>query len=591
MISKITLKNFRGHKETTLEFGPNVNKLIGPNEAGKTTVGHAIAFAFYGTDLFGNSNPDHLINFEHGSCEVIVATDKAIFHRSKKRGATSIIKVGRIGIPLETATQTNLTKLIGLTPEVFISCFSVGHFMRLDSKKQMEVVSQIASVDRSKLLRSLIDTAYADRTLPTCVKLERPLVDAANVATERRKIQNVLSADQGALVQVEAILADITKDAGNQNESELNQIIATLQAKKDLHTLYSQELSIYKVALARHNMVISENERKQNEAKRVLAEIALAKSHVSDISNLVEAEKLCKQSLEQNNQYLAVNTKAPPSVPKLPEIREEATCSRCGQVVPEKLRESVLSERETLLNNYNAEARDVATHNQVVKEKYESEKKEIELKLISIKERISISRSASEKIRFLESQLLSLEQQLTKEPSPPTKPDGDDGTISKELQEYSSRLHHIKVMRERYESTVSKKKELSKQITERFALAEYYASLESALKRMPEEEVKLTLSMLAVDEALVNLVDGQLQVTDLLSVPYQCLSTGRQMKTDFQLAVRFQELLANSGKGVPQFYFLDNADLVDNYKKYLPPVQVFVAEVNPTSTELEVLRL
>src|SRR5258708_1302189 len=91
MIQKIILMNFRGHNRT-LEFGPNINTLCGPNESGKSTIKEAIAFVFQGTDSAGLKSPDHLITKGEDAMEAMVVTKHAKITRRKLRGQTSAIK-------------------------------------------------------------------------------------------------------------------------------------------------------------------------------------------------------------------------------------------------------------------------------------------------------------------------------------------------------------------------------------------------------------------------------------------------------------------------------------------------------------------
>lgn len=63
-IRRLTLWNFRNHTEpVAYDFG-DLTYITGKNRAGKTTIAHAIAYALYGVNAFGEQNIDGLMN-EH----------------------------------------------------------------------------------------------------------------------------------------------------------------------------------------------------------------------------------------------------------------------------------------------------------------------------------------------------------------------------------------------------------------------------------------------------------------------------------------------------------------------------------------------
>ena len=68
-ISRISLSGFRNQKEPVSFMLGDVTCVTGHNGKGKTTLAHAVAFAFYGVTFFGEQKTDRLINSESNSCE------------------------------------------------------------------------------------------------------------------------------------------------------------------------------------------------------------------------------------------------------------------------------------------------------------------------------------------------------------------------------------------------------------------------------------------------------------------------------------------------------------------------------------------
>lgn len=90
-IKEISLSGFRNQKEPVSFALGDVNCVTGHNGTGKTTLAHAVAFAFYGVTYFGVQKADRLINSESAGCEVKVDfTDQnGVLHSLIRRRAGS----------------------------------------------------------------------------------------------------------------------------------------------------------------------------------------------------------------------------------------------------------------------------------------------------------------------------------------------------------------------------------------------------------------------------------------------------------------------------------------------------------------------
>lgn len=90
-IKEISLSGFRNQKEPVSFVLGDVNCVTGHNGTGKTTLAHAVSFAFYGVTYFGEQKADRLINSESAGCEVKVDfTDQnGILHSLIRRRAGS----------------------------------------------------------------------------------------------------------------------------------------------------------------------------------------------------------------------------------------------------------------------------------------------------------------------------------------------------------------------------------------------------------------------------------------------------------------------------------------------------------------------
>ena len=578
MIVAITLRNFRGHKDKTIKFGPGVNYLVGRNEVGKTTICDAIAFCFYGTDQYGNRNPDHLITFGEEATQVVLTTDKAVFDRVKNRNSTSTVSLTRNGLPPIKMNQTELTALLGMSFDLFASLYNAGFFMELPQLKKHEVIGQIAKLDRRALLQSLVPGVE----IHAKIKFENLKIDAQVMASERRIAQNQLSSDQGALAQVETQLQEFSQELTSLDLESTKKEIESLTAHADLFDLYASDLLKYQAAMTRAREAHDDNQRLDAERRKTELELkALGEENPAlKDSTMV---RLAQLSGEYENLYMA-GAESLPQVPVVVEL-PEGNCPQCGQLVPPKLRESAANAREKALNDYNRRAREIQNRNDARASRMETLRKEID----GLKEHLQTletDRAVKQAQReLLQEKLKSLVTKEVVKPNPPQKPTGDEKSIRDRLADLRARFHAQQLFNQKREKLAASERLFRTSVEQKIKLVENLKQLEDALLRMPELEVRQTLEMLKTPGVEMMFLEDELVVTDAKRVPYQSLSTGRRLKISVELCKTFQRLVPRA----PQFYFIDNVDLMDTYRDILPRGQVFVAKVDPSCADIQVV--
>jgi len=575
MIVSITLRNFRGHKERVLKFGPGINYILGMNETGKTTVGEAIAFVFYGTDQYGNRNPDHLITYGEEACQVILETDKAVFDRVKNRNSTSGVTLARKGFPPIKMNQTELTALLGIPFELFGSLYNAGFFMELSQAKKQEVIGQIAKLDRKALLQSLVPGV----DFHPKIKLENLKIDAQVIASERRIVQNQLASDQGALSQVETQLKEFSGDLASLDLEAAKGEIESLTAQADLFDLYASDLLKYQAAVIRAKEAQEDNEKLASEKQKIELELkALSTDGRSDVELVTRLSKL-----QEEIDKLSGPLEPLPQAPTFVEV-PEGNCPKCGQMVPPKLRESAAIAREKAINEYNQKARAVADRNTERTNRLSSLRKESQ----SVQDALESLRrdvAAREAQRgLLQKRLLSLHPKEVRSANPPQRPDGDEKVIRGRLADVKAKFHAQQLFSQKREQLVAREKMFRSAVEQKIKLVENLKRFEEALLKMPELEVRQTLELLKTPGVEMMLHDEELLVTDSKRVPYVSLSTGRKLKISIELCKTFQKLVPRA----PHFYFIDNVDLMDEYRSILPPGQVLIAKIDTSRADLTV---
>ena len=589
MIKQLMYKNFRGAIEKKLEFGGNVNIIKGPNEAGKSTICEAIAFTFTGCDSSGTKNPDHLIRNGSDSCEVVVATAKAVFVRKKKRGETSKVKIQRPGLPDLNLSQTELSNLLKMDTDLFLSSIKTGYFMELPSLRKLEVISQAVKIDRLSLLNQLVagtGVAYTATTLPKRVQLKNVLNDAAAVATERRVLQNQLAADEGAIKELELKLGDVEQIDIPSYEKALSE----LNALNLVHSNYSAECARYNADVKRFNESVAESKRRAEERKRVLDELALVKDVSKEDVEYVEKSEELISLLRKSQLELVKEQKQMPTPPKkVADIFNLDTCPTCDSPIAADKKEAAIAFYNAELVRFNEESRAVADHNNELtlrEKRVVDDIDSIRNKVASIKMAIQ-SVEGSKKLLAVKLESLK-ELTIPEKPIAPVVPEGDAKKIAEELSSLNAAVYAAK-SRLQLEKTVSERKVvLNESISTKKQAIAVLAGLENALKQLPALEVETTRKSLEIKDADISLIEGDLVVSDRSGVPYASLSTGRKKKVDLELCKCFQRMVKNP----PGFIFADDADLVDSFTQYLPDnTQVFMAKVDSDLTEVEVIQM
>lgn len=188
MINKVTLKNFRQHRDLTLDLQPGFTALRGENEAGKSTVLEAILFALFGiraarnNDVVSWGEPDKSVKVE-----LWMTLPGGELHISRSKTAAEINYAG------QTVTgQTECTRFIeaqmqlqpGLGPKLMVA-----------TQSDIKGVLAQKNGQATELIEELADLAVIDRIVdklqaryPTGnTKLVESRIEAAESLVDRHK--------------------------------------------------------------------------------------------------------------------------------------------------------------------------------------------------------------------------------------------------------------------------------------------------------------------------------------------------------------------------------------------------------------------
>jgi exonuclease SbcC len=114
MIKSIQIKNFQSHKDTSLEFDPGVNIIVGSTDSGKTAIIRALILAVWNRPQ-GEAYRSHW----GGSTEVIITTSEGNQITRRRTNSENVYIIAdfgtlealRTGVPVEVSTLLNMNEI------------------------------------------------------------------------------------------------------------------------------------------------------------------------------------------------------------------------------------------------------------------------------------------------------------------------------------------------------------------------------------------------------------------------------------------------------------------------------------------------
>ena len=230
-VTKITLSNFRSYgNETVIEVG-DMTLVSGDNGKGKSSIAHAISYAFYGVSAFGAQDID---NIRADESESVTVTLEFIdqygeihsFRRARTGDDTTLT------LDAHKIQQKNVNDLF-CDKDTFLSLFNPSYFIEVLGAKGKELLSlRLPVVKKDEVLKSLTDH---ERQLLNGIDLTAPESVLQDLRRRNKDNSEDLLTTEGQLTQ---ICEDI-KNGKQKHDSiltendELDRKIAALTEKKN----------------------------------------------------------------------------------------------------------------------------------------------------------------------------------------------------------------------------------------------------------------------------------------------------------------------------------------------------------------------
>lgn len=142
IIKSITLKNFKSHKNTIINFNDKNTIIYGDNGVGKTSIGEAIAWCLTGANLFGTENITNklvTIGENEMSVTLIIEKDEKEYEitRSKKKNEIEITINGIKSTQMDIYVQFIQDK------DIFFTIFNPLYFTSLAPKNAKTILYKV----------------------------------------------------------------------------------------------------------------------------------------------------------------------------------------------------------------------------------------------------------------------------------------------------------------------------------------------------------------------------------------------------------------------------------------------------------------
>lgn len=161
-LSKLTLKNYKSHRDLTVNFG-ELTKITGDNAKGKSSIPEAISWTLYGTDALGSKiDPTPIgYDFDEVRAELLLQVDeKSVLLGRGIRSGKAVYWINEV--PSKATEFDQLVQSL-FDKDLFLSLFNPGYFPSMHWEKQREMLLRYISPPANKEVFAQLPAAQADK--------------------------------------------------------------------------------------------------------------------------------------------------------------------------------------------------------------------------------------------------------------------------------------------------------------------------------------------------------------------------------------------------------------------------------------------
>ncbi|WP_431811596.1 AAA family ATPase [Lysinibacillus sp. FW12] len=166
--NQLNLQNFKSHKDLVVKFG-DMTKILADNAKGKSSIGEAITFLLYGTDLVGSKLDPTPITYQADNTLVTlhlsVEDGELLLGREIVNGRNKFY----VNEVPSKATEFNEVVEQLFDKDLFLSLFNPSYFFTLHWEKQRQMILKYTTAPANKEVLKELTKPQADK-LATLVK-------------------------------------------------------------------------------------------------------------------------------------------------------------------------------------------------------------------------------------------------------------------------------------------------------------------------------------------------------------------------------------------------------------------------------------
>lgn len=335
-IKSLTLVNFKGMRNVTVDFGDGVTAISGRNGTGKTTIADGFAWLLWGKDSEGNSdtkfgiktndeNGNYIPDLEHevsGSFDAIdteTGETAAVELRrvyveewQTPKGSTERILKGHHtdyfynGVPLKTKTEYD-AKVAALIPEdLFKVITDPYYFLTLHWKAQREYLLRMAGTisdtdiaanraEFAELLRRVTGKSMEEYKKEIAARRAKIEAQLEKIPTRKDEVtrNTPVAPDYAALeaekAQIQADLADIDAAATSAAEANRGAYERAARIQGDINAKRTEQNQIIYNAKESARKAAYETNRAADDAARDLAQVEQSEANETNYYNREKA--------------------------------------------------------------------------------------------------------------------------------------------------------------------------------------------------------------------------------------------------------------------------------------------------------------
>jgi hypothetical protein len=265
---KLTLANFKNHAALEIEFG-DITNINGRNGAGKSSIGDAITWLLYGTDIMGNKLEPKPIGKDDAETKVellLQVDDKQILlGRSQKKTAKYYINE----VP-EKATKFNELVASLFDKDLFLSLFNPTYFFTQHWQEQRKQLLQYVSEPLNKEVLAAMSKVRANQLEPELKKHSLDDVEKIHRERYRKRDTEYVRASE----RVKTLTEQLEKHGDSIPDISALQVeLKSLQEKRfkiDEDLLSQREIQLKRAGVEKEIEMLKQNILRQ---KEIVAEI------------------------------------------------------------------------------------------------------------------------------------------------------------------------------------------------------------------------------------------------------------------------------------------------------------------------------